>query len=59
MHQIHETAARAALVRSLRTPLSLKLPEAVIRLGWWMARRAPHPEEFQLATALGRALGAR
>jgi hypothetical protein len=56
MNQMHEDAARRALVRSLRKPFSLRVAQALIRLGGRIARRASHEREERLSAALSRAI---
>jgi hypothetical protein len=59
MIEMHEDAARRAVVRSLREPLSLRVAQVLIRWGGWIARRASHRREERLSGALGRGLDVR
>lgn len=60
MRQMHEEAAKRALVRSLRRPLALALADILIRLGGYVARIGSDPRRHeQLPAAVNRILDAR
>ncbi len=60
MRALHEEAARRALARCLRRPLSLALGDLLMRLGRALARRASGCRRHeQLAAAVNRVVAAR